>query len=206
MESLNDLQRDTLGEVFNIAMGRAARAMSNIVNEEVLLSVPQIRMVSRHEAPNLLGGADQPVHSIMQQLDGDFQADAILIFPEERSMDLVRLMLGETVKLDIVSEVEKEALTEIGNIILNACIGTVTNLLEGHFSISLPVLQSGRCADILEHRGSAHSENEVVLLLQIDFSVEKHSINGHLAFVQTIWSFQTLLSRIDRYIDKAVQG
>ncbi|WP_159674653.1 chemotaxis protein CheC [Andreprevotia sp. IGB-42] len=203
---LSDLQRETLAEVFNIAMGRAAKAMSNIVNEEVLLSIPQIRMVPRSEASSLLGGPEQRVYSITQTLDGEFHADAILILPQARSMDLVRLMLGSPQQLELVTELEREALTEIGNIILNACIGTVTNLLEGQFSISLPVLQSGLCGDIIESHAARQSEEDVVLLLQIDFTVEKHSINGHLAFVQTVSSFQALLARIDRFIEKAAQG
>jgi chemotaxis protein CheY-P-specific phosphatase CheC len=35
---LNELQRDALGEIFNIGVGRAASSLSQIVNDTVLLS------------------------------------------------------------------------------------------------------------------------------------------------------------------------
>lgn len=202
----SDLHRETLAEVFNIAMGRAALAMGRIVNEEVKLSVPLVKLVPRQAAAILLGGAEQKVYSITQVLEGDFDAFAILIFPESNSLDLVRLTVGEIADSESITELEREALTEIGNIILNACIGTVTNLLEGEFHISLPVFKASTYGDLLTSQDGGRPTDDVVLLLHIDFCVEKHSINGHLAFIQDIVSFHGLVERIDRFIAKAMQG
>lgn len=202
----SDLHTETLAEVFNIAMGRAARAMSNLINEEVALTIPLIKMVHRHEAPELLGGAQQRVYSITQVLEGDFRAYAILIFPEAKSMDLVRLTVGDIANAESITELEREALTELGNIILNACIGTVTNLLEGNFRISLPVFRSSTCGELLRPEPETSQPEDMVLLLHIDFCVEKHAINGHVAFIQDIVSFRGLMDRIDQFIAKAVHG
>ncbi|GAB7127725.1 chemotaxis protein CheC [Silvimonas sp. JCM 19000] len=201
---LTELQKETLEEVFNIGMGRAAAALSTLVNEEVTLSIPSVRLMQRKEAALVLGGTGRRVCSITQVLRGEFGADAILIFPEEKSLQLVRLMLGESVDLTFVSEIEREALTEVGNIILNACIGTITNLLEGEFSISLPVFKQGDCVEIMQ--GASDEQEQVVMLLHIDFSVEKYEISGHVAFVQDVRSYQGFVERIERFIQKAMRS
>lgn len=41
---------DTLSELFNIGMGRAAKSLSEMVREEVILSVPNMRAMSHQEA------------------------------------------------------------------------------------------------------------------------------------------------------------
>ncbi|UUZ47426.1 chemotaxis protein CheC [Massilia sp. B-10] len=50
MFNLSELQHDALVEIFNIGVGHAARAMSDIVNEEVTMSVPHITFLNRADA------------------------------------------------------------------------------------------------------------------------------------------------------------
>lgn len=47
MIELNELQQDMLTELFNIGMGNAAAALSEMVSEEVLLSIPQISFMEK---------------------------------------------------------------------------------------------------------------------------------------------------------------
>ena len=55
---LNELQRDALGEIFNIGVGRAASSLSQIVNDTVLLSAPEVTLVRREEASRVLLGSE----------------------------------------------------------------------------------------------------------------------------------------------------
>ncbi|WP_051319114.1 ATP-binding protein [Chitinimonas koreensis] len=185
----SDLHREPLAEVFDIAMGCAAPAMGRIVNAEVKLGVPQVRLVPRQAVAALLGGTEQKVYSITQVLEGDFDAFAMLVFPEANGLELVRLTVGEIADGESITELEREALTEIGNLILNACTGTVTKLLKGEFHVSLPVFRASTYGDLLAPQDGGRLADDVVVLLHIDFCVEQHSINGHLAFVQDIVSF-----------------
>ncbi|UXY14152.1 chemotaxis protein CheC [Chitiniphilus purpureus] len=202
--ALTPLQQDTLTEFFNIAMGRAASTLSRMVNEEVALSVPQMRFVQRSEAALLMGDGGERICSVMQTVRGDFDADALLIFPEMRSLELVRLMIGDVVPLEDITEMEQEALTEVGNIILNACIGTLANLLRGEFSIGLPLFRLGTCTDIFH--GDRPEHDELVLLLHINFSVERYAIQGYVVFLQDVASFTGFTDSINRFLADAGAG
>lgn len=204
MVTLSELQHDALVEIFNIGVGQAARAMSEIVSEEVTMSVPSIRFLNRADAAALLGNVDgQSVCGVSQLYEGAFTTRAILMFPEDKSLDIVRLMVGDAVPFKQLTEMEQEAMSEIGNIILNSCVGTLANIFEQELRGSLPVYHLGSCEDILGASGG--SPDTVVLVLHIDFILETHQINGYVAFVLDLSALADLQAQVERYLS-AIEG
>lgn len=207
MITLTELQHDALVEIFNIGVGQAAASMSGIVNEEVTMSVPSISFLNRAEAAMLLGGKNkqdqlQRICGVSQHYEGAFETEAILMFPEDKSLEIVRLMVGESVPLAELTEMEQEAMSEIGNIILNSCVGTLANLFQRELQGSLPVYHVGTSEEILSASGSA--ANSVVLMLHIDFILEMHQIHGYVAFILDVSALHDLKEQINLYLDKVM--
>lgn len=213
MVELSELEHDALVEIFNIGVGQAAAAMSGIVGEEVTMSVPSITFLSRSEAAQLLEQAHRSngaaetggvarICGVSQHYEGAFQTEAILMFPEDKSLEIVRLMVGESVPLDELTEMEQEAMSEIGNIILNSCVGTLANLFQHELHGSLPVYQVGSGDEILDATGSR--AETVVMMLHIDFILEKHQIHGYVAFILDVTALHDLKEQIDRYLARAM--
>ncbi|MFL6660187.1 MAG: chemotaxis protein CheC [Massilia sp.] len=203
MFNLNELQHDALVEIFNIGVGHAARAMSEIVNEEVTMSVPSISFVNRADAAQMLGNKDTSrVCGVSQHYEGAFSTEAILMFPEDKSLDIVRLMVGESVPLQELTEMEQEAMSEIGNIILNSCVGTLANIFAQELSGSLPAYHVGTSEEILSASGSM--ADTVVLLLHIDFILETHQIHGYVAFILDLTALHDLTHQIDLYLARVM--
>ncbi len=199
MIELNEIERDALTEVFNIGVGQAAAAMSQMVNEEVTLSVPSVEFLSRSAvAKGLTQDVGQRICGVSQRFEGTFDADAILMFPESKSLEIVRMMIGEDIPLDELTDMEQEALSEIGNIILNALIGTLANVFGSEFSSSLPVFHLGTSSEILQVE--QNTGDDFVMLLHIDFNLEKHQINGYVAFLLDVSSIQGLKDSLNRFI------
>lgn len=203
MLNFTELQHDALVEIFNIGVGHAARAMSEIVGEPVTMSVPSISFLNRAGAAAMLGNKDTArVCGVSQHYDGAFSTDAILMFPEDKSLDIVRLMVGESVPLKELTEMEQEAMSEIGNIILNSCVGTLANVLSQELSGSLPEYHVGTSEEILAASGG--QADTVVLMLHIDFILETHQIHGYVAFILDLTALQDLQDQIDLYLAKAM--
>jgi chemotaxis protein CheC len=203
MFKLTELQHDALVEIFNIGVGHAARAMSEIVNEEVTMSVPSIFFVNRADAAKMLGNKDgERVCGVSQRYQGAFSTEAILMFPEDKSLDIVRLMVGESVPLQELTEMEQEAMSEIGNIILNSCVGTLANIFSREMSGSLPEYHVGTSEDILI--GPSAQAETIVLMLHIDFILETHQIHGYVAFILDLTALHDLQEQIDLYLAKAM--
>ncbi|MET3133765.1 chemotaxis protein CheC [Oxalobacteraceae bacterium GrIS 1.11] len=205
MIELTELENDALVEIFNIGVGHAAAAMSEIVSEEVTMSVPSISFLNRADAASLLGNKNkegQRICGISQHYEGAFETEAILMFPEEKSLEIVRLMVGEAVPFQELTEMEQEAMSEIGNIILNSCVGTLANIFNQELHGSLPVYHVGTSEEILASSGG--QADTVVLMLHIDFILEKHQIHGYVAFVLDITALHNLKDLVDRYLAKAM--
>lgn len=213
MVELTELENDALIEIFNIGVGQAAASMSALVNEEVRMSVPSISFLNRVDAARLLGNriasdASKPVDEpdricgVSQHYEGAFDTDAILMFPEDKSLEIVRLMVGESVPLAELTDMEQEAMCEIGNIILNACIGTLANIFQQELRGSLPEYHVGTSDEILGASGT--EPDSVVLMLHIDFALDKHQIQGYVAFVLDVSALHDLKEQINRYIARAM--
>lgn len=201
MFNLTELQHDALVEIFNIGVGHAARAMSDIVNEPVTMSVPSISFLTRAAAAAMLGHRESGrVCGVSQHYQGAFSTEAMLMFPEDKSLDIVRLMVGESVPLKELTEMEQEAMSEIGNIILNSCVGTLANILSQELSGSLPAYHVGTSEEILDAGGQ--QADAIVLMLHIDFILETHQIHGYVAFILDLTALQDLQAQLDVYVAK----
>ncbi|MFD2366339.1 chemotaxis protein CheC [Pseudoduganella sp. GCM10020061] len=202
MHALSELQQDALLEIFNIGIGHAAAALSDIVNEKVTMAVPSLSFLEFAGVPALLGVGDEVrACGISQQFRGAFETSAVLMFPEHKSLELVRLMLGESTPLAELSAMEQEALTEIGNILLNACIGALADIFEHELRGSMPRYHAGRSDEVLAAACGNTAETHV-LLLHIDFALERHQIDGYVAFVLDMGALGKLRTHIDGYLQR----
>jgi chemotaxis protein CheC len=207
MMQLNELEQDALGEIFNIGVGLAADVLSQMVHETVRLSVPVVEAVSHEQANTyFVQRIQRPLCAIRQTYVGDVTTDAILMFPEANSLELVRVMVGDEVPVEQLSDMERDAMAEIGNIILNAVISSLSKSLGLSFDGSLPDVSvidaQGAFTDIMS-RGQGGGQPSTILSLTIDFELETRQINGYLAFLLDIPSGEKLLASLGRYIEGA---
>ncbi|WP_244560933.1 chemotaxis protein CheX [Azospirillum oryzae] len=200
MVELTDLERDALTELVNMGVGRAATHLSRMVNDQVLLSVPTVDIVSRQEASDFLTARERHgLVAVEQQFQGSFDGRAMLIFPEANSLELARAVLGGDLTLAEIVDLEQDALAEIGNIILNGCLVVVANALRDRLTISLPAVLRGDGANILTDK--AGGADELVLFLYIDFTIRSRSIRGYIALLMGVSSLQSLKQLIHAFIE-----
>ncbi|QNM98142.1 chemotaxis protein CheC [Chitinimonas koreensis] len=196
MFALSPLQRDALCEIFNIGVGQAASLMSDMLDEEILLSVPQLAFLDMAAATAGLGALGPRMCSVRQPFEGPFSGDAVLVFPEDKSIDIVRRMLSKAVPLAHFTELEQDALTEVGNIILNACIATLADVFQLSFDCGLPYLEVGSSRQALGAAPLGH----MVLLLHIDFELAHCQVDGFVVFVLNTTSLDRLRQAVDRFL------
>jgi chemotaxis protein CheC len=201
---LTELQQDAFTELVNIGVSRAAASLRKMIATQVLLSVPSVEIVSRAAAARLIGEREgSPLVVVHQDFSGAFAGRALLIFPQANGRELVRAVSGEALSDDEIGEMEDEALAETGNIILNACLATMANLLQRTLSMSLPGVMRGDGPQIFRAAPGVEEE-ALVLFLYIDFSVRERDIRGYIAMLMDLPALETLKSLIDEFIARAV--
>ena len=92
---LSELQLDALTELVNIGVSKAANSLRAMVGAQVHLSVPTVALVSRGEAIGILSEREiKNLVAVHQVFEGDITGRALLIFPETKSLELVRAITG----------------------------------------------------------------------------------------------------------------
>ena len=159
---LTEIEQDALAEIANMGVSRAANSLRQMVGEEVLLSVPSVKIVSREAASKLVERENaKKLVAVQQTFEGPFAGKALLIFPEAQSLELVRSIVGDQHTLEDVIDLEQEALAETGNIILNGCLATIANVLNRTMRMSLPSIVRGDGATLFEVQGDWRRENNL---------------------------------------------
>ncbi|WP_332888396.1 chemotaxis protein CheX [Allosphingosinicella deserti] len=201
---LTELEQDALTEVVNIGVSRAAAALRKMVGKQVLLSVPAVEIVTRERAATLLGERESDeLVAVRQSFAGAFSGRAMLIFPEDNSLDLVRAVTGDELSPEEVVEMEEEALSETGNVILNGCLATMANMLKRPLTMSIPVVFRGGGSDLFNPDPEA-GEDGLVLFLYINFTVLERNLRGYIAMMMDMPSLATLKDLLGQFIAEVV--
>ena len=203
---LDELELDALTEMVNIGVNRAAASLREMVGEQVHLSVPKVTLVGRDLAIAALGENEvSHLVGIHQVFTGDITGRALLIFPDTKSLELVRAVTGGELPLEEIIELEQEALAEIGNIILNGCLATMANMLQRSLKMSLPEVLRGEPALFFE-LAPPPDAGEVVMFLYINFAVRQRDIRGYIAMLMDMPSLEVLKVLLAEFIERMAGG
>ena len=196
------IQLDALTEIFNIGAGRAASSLSDIVGDEVLLSVPRIEFYQASEInANVLALTSARLGSVQQKFKGPFNMTASLLFTEERALEIVQEMLGSQVQMEDLIDYEQEAMCEVGNIILNACLSAMADMLSISFESTLPEYTSD-APDVVIGRILSDTANPLLLILHMNMVIEKRRSQGTLIFWLSSSSLQALFLHLDKFLTR----
>lgn len=201
MAVLTDIEIDALTEIFNVGAGRAALSLSEIVGDEVRLTVPALEVLrARAIDERVLAMANARFAAVSQVFDGPFDAEAVLLFAEDHALGIVRDMMGSQISLEDLAEFEQEAMSELGNIILNACLSAMADMLGITLNSSLPTYAVSSPREISVRLAAGEQDDTYVLVLHIDLLIEKHHASGRLIFLLSSTSLNKLVSHIQRYL------
>lgn len=189
---MSELELDALTELVNLGVSKAAASLARMVHEEVILTVPKVALLSRQEAIRILGERESKnLVAVHQIFEGDITGRALLIFPEERSLELVRSVVALDLSLEEIIELEQEALAETGNIVINGCLATIANSLETSLKISLPEVLRGESARFF-NLDPPPEAGSTVMFIYINFALRRRDIDGYIAMMMDMPSLAAL--------------
>jgi chemotaxis protein CheC len=197
---LTGLQQDALIELLNIGFGRAAASLSQLTGHRVLLEVPE---VSVHEISEVRPALEQlgmrDVASVHQIFSGPVGGDALLILDHPAAGMLKQLLTDEPSLPLTVDASAREVLTEVGNILLNACLGTFGNLLKVQVSFSVPQLSLDTLHGVIESITIDREGLSYALLVHAGFRLRDAEVYGALVIVLSVTSLDKLLRAVEAW-------
>jgi chemotaxis protein CheC len=201
-DDLSELELDALTELVNLGVSRAASNLSEMVREQVHLSVPSVLMIGRERAIEILNKSEpSKLVAVHQIFEGEVSGRALVIFPETKSLELVRAVTSAELSLEDVIELEHEALAETGNVILNSCLATIANQLDRTLKISLPDILRGDGRRLFNLPPPPHA-GDFVMFVYINFAVQRRDIQGYIALLMDVSSLTALKGLLAGFIQR----
>ncbi|HEY0672032.1 MAG TPA: chemotaxis protein CheC [Longimicrobiales bacterium] len=139
---LGPRQLDALREVANIGAGHAATALSQMVNQRIMVDIPEIKIVRLEDVGEILGPPDEIVSAVMMQLLGDVTGRTVQIFPWRTAVQLTSKLLSResTEAPEDFGELEQSALKEVSNILVGAYVNALSEFMGLMLIMSPPAL------------------------------------------------------------------
>ncbi|MFP4102501.1 chemotaxis protein CheC [Coleofasciculus sp.] len=189
-------QIDGIQEVVNIGVGRAASVLNEMLEAPISLQVPYIKIGSsldfQSEMETRLGG--ERVAAVRQDFSGSFAGLAELVFPTDSASILAAVLTGEELGTPDLDAVRIGTLSEIGNILINSVIGSISNVLNQRLDYAIPSYIEDTVENLI-NVGDNQQDN-TILLAQTQFFIEQLQIRGDIILVFEVGSFDVLLDAI----------
>ena len=197
---LNEIQKDALIELMNVGFGRAAAALSKLTGYRVVLDVPRVVITPVTGVDAALRGlVASQIATVHQIFSGPVGGDALLILDESAATTLKQLLTDEPMLPLAVDGSAKEVLTEVGNILLNACLGTIANVLNVHVSFSVPRLSLDTLTALLDSLVVGREGLRYAIIVHAGFRVRDSEITGYIVIVLSVASLDRLFRAIQQW-------
>jgi chemotaxis protein CheC len=205
---MTERQRDAVSELINIAFSRTGAALSELTGHRVLLNAPEVSVHPMKELPEALAKfLPGEVASIHQVFGGPVAGDALLLLNHDGAVHLTDLLTdGNAPPSSRLDESAREVLTEVGNILLNACLGMFGNLLDVRVSFSVPRLHLETLDELLASLIGSDNEPQYALVIYTAFHIRDSSVKGFLVMVLSVTSLDRLMQEVEAWEERQGQS
>ncbi|MCH5184814.1 MAG: chemotaxis protein CheC [Oscillospiraceae bacterium] len=198
LDSLNDMERDLLGEVGNIGMGRVATAMSDMLSKTVGISVPVVNIVDLCELSDTLGMAEKRVAGILFGLSNDIDGMIMFVMEERFAKEVITVITGDdSADLSSLNEINTSLLQEIANIMAGSYLGAISELADFTIDMSVPYLAVDMLGAIMNIPAVEFGEiGDKVLLIEEQIIGNDSNFDSYLVLIPTPESLKKLLNKV----------
>ena len=186
----NEMQLDALRELANIGAGTAATALSQMLGQDVELTVPRALALPLADAVDAAGKPDAIVTGVVLPLEGHFDAVVLLLIPRRDAETLCEL-LG----VEAGTEVGDSALGEIGNILGTSYLNALASMTGLELVPCPPELNTDLLAAIVASL-LAHTaaETDTALLLDSELQLADEACSLSFMLIAAAASVDELLA------------
>ncbi|MEO6035147.1 MAG: chemotaxis protein CheC [Verrucomicrobiota bacterium] len=193
------MQSDALTELINIGNARAASALSDLTGHRITLEVPKVSIHKIEEVGEFLSRTiSGEVASVHQVFSGPVGGNGLLLLDQEAALILTRLLTNNESGRSLDASA-KEVLTEVGNIVLSACLGVFGKLLQVQVTFAVPRLHVESIHKLLSSLTVGREELHYALTVQSKFTLRNSDIGGYLVIILGVTSLDRLLEELGHW-------
>lgn len=161
----NEKKLDALKEIFNIGVGNATYALYKLINSSVMITVPDIFLISIDKAIEKLSPLDKKVFSFYIKISNGINGGILIIFDENSAKNLYKCVNNKEV--DENDSYMIGFLKEVANIITSYFLNTLAKLLKKSIMPEVPSFAYDMKGAVVDYVFSEHKNKELNVLFII---------------------------------------
>ncbi|MCW8109329.1 response regulator [Alteromonas ponticola] len=174
-----DERLDAYRELVNVAMGRAGENLAKLLNEFIDLPIPNVNVIESNELHMAIAeiNHNDSVSAVSKGfVSAGINGEALVIFSDANTADMVRMLQYDDEGDELL---QLEALMDVSNILIGACLNALSTQLNVSFSHSHPILLGrNRGLDSLLH--DSISRWTKIMAVEIAYSIKSRDISFDL--------------------------
>ena len=199
MEELTSMKLDVLREIGNIGAGNATTALSVMLNSNLRMEAPVVKILDFDGIPEMIGGADTIVAAVLTRFSGEVSGMMLFILELEEAKNLAGTMLCKTYPEDFAGfdHMDKSALKEVGNILMSSYINSIGTLTNIKFRTEPPAICVDMAGSVLSLPISQLGQvGDKALVIDSKFLDNERPINGFLMLATDEVSYQKIFESL----------
>lgn len=168
-ETITEIEKDLLGEIGNISMGSASTALYQLINKQVNITTPKVRV---NTLKNIKEGFEYPNIILDVEYTSGITGRNILIMQTTDAAVIANLMMGGDGKVSTteLSEIEVSAVQEAMNQMIGSAATSMATMFEREVNISPP--KSIIWKEMNEKISETIPEEEEIVEICFDLTIE----------------------------------
>jgi chemotaxis protein CheC len=165
-----------------------------------VLDVPKVAIYPIEELSAALADfLPSEVASVHQVFTGAVTGDALLLMNYDGAIILKDLLTDQPMSTNRLDASDREVITEVGNILLNACLGMFGNLLQVHVSFSVPRLHLETLDTLLRTLVVSKEGLRYAMVVYTAFRMRESSVKGYLVIALNVASLDRLIQEAENW-------
>lgn len=199
LHKLDDFRMDILREIGNIGAGNATTALSKLLQKEIDMKVPQVKIIPFDEIADFVGGPEVVVITVFLRVEGDCPGSMFFILDFDSARHLLHQIVGIEFQgdEDMFNEMELSALQEIGNILAGSYLSSLSDFTSLNLQPSVPELAIDMAGAILSYGLIELGQTgDYALTIDTAFFEGNEQVKGHYFLIPEPDSFDKLFSAL----------
>ncbi|GGW80046.1 response regulator [Alteromonas halophila] len=190
---------DAYRELVNVAMGRAGENLAKLMGEFIHLPIPNVNLLESNEL--LMAVAEINHNESVSAVSKGFvsagiKGEALVIFSDTNTQNIVELLRYESTVGGHRQELE--ALMDVSNILIGACLNALSEQLSLRFSHSHPILLGRHQGlDVLLKDNIRHLDK--IMAVEIGYAIKSRDISFDLLLLFPDDAMERIYTR---FVDK----
>ncbi|MEM9484796.1 MAG: response regulator [Cyanobacteria bacterium P01_F01_bin.116] len=174
------LSIDKLQYLIGLGSDTASGTLTDLTGSTIQFQSPTVETMTAQSLQQLLQGrfGNDPICAAQLPFTGSLNGTSQLFFPQASADSLTEMLTGEAPGSSEFDVLKEEALTEVGNIVLNSVMGAMSNALDQQLAFAVPIYQEATIEELTQ--ALAQDINAVIILAQTHFNIEDLQISGDI--------------------------